>query len=198
MTNLTAVQKQTIKSVINKFNALNGASFVAVKGYESSTTGEVANHLINCNFSYGNAIEKDLNALNKANEADIKAIAETGNFTPELVKLAIAKLKASFEANKSKETASNQSNAQADAYYTIAPSIRLHLESGNLFIYGHAVNKQVLVAGTYKSVNSKELTLCQNSVKKYFNFTTSKFRQFNISPEQLSAVKILGEEFQLA
>jgi len=188
---------KTVKAIINKFADLNGASFVAIKEYESSTTGEVANHVVNANWSYGNAVDKDLKALKNATETDIETIAKIGNFTPDLVKLAIAKLTASFENNKNAETASAQSTAQTEVYLPITNSIKLHIETGKLYIHAMAVNKQVLVAGTYKVTNSRELTLCQNAVKKHFNFSTAKYRNFIINPEQLAAVTISGEKYEL-
>lgn len=186
-----------VRAIVGKFADLKGASFVAIKGYESKTTGEIANHVINANFSYSNAVEKDLNALKSATDDDIQAIAEKNNFTVELVRTAIAKLMQSFENNKSDETRSNQSKGQIETYIPITNSIKLNPETGLLHIYALGISKQVLVEGTYKSVNSRELTLCQNAVKKYFNFSTAKYRNFIVNPEMLDAVKISGESIEL-
>ena len=188
--------KQTIKGIIGTFENLNGASFVGIKGYTSKSTGEVSNHVVNANFSYGNAVEKDLKKLQGATEKDIKAISEKG-FSIELVNTAIAKLTQSFIKNQSKETASNQSKAQSDSYVKITNSIRLHLETGKISIYALSVSKDVIVKGEYKTVNSRELTKCQNAVKKHFNFTTAKFRNFLVNDEQLTGVNISGEQYKL-
>jgi hypothetical protein len=193
MTNAIA---KIVKMIIAMFANLNGSSFVGIKGYTSSTTGEVANHVVNANFSYGNAVEKDLKALQGATDEDVKAIADKG-FTVDLVKMAIAKLRDAFIKNQNPETASAGSVAQSDAYYPITNSIKLHIESGKLHIYALAVSKEVLVEGEYKAVNSRELTLCQNAVKKYFNFSTAKYRNFIVDPSMLSGVNINGEKFSL-
>jgi len=193
MTNAIA---KIVKMIIAMFANLNGSSFVGIKGYTSSTTGEVANHVVNANFSYGNAVEKDLKALQGATDEDVKAIADKG-FTIDLVKMAIAKLRDAFVKNQNPETASAGSVAQSDAYYPITNSIKLHIESGKLHIYALAVSKEVLVEGEYKAVNSRELTLCQNAVKKYFNFSTAKYRNFIVDPSMLSGVNINGEKFSL-
>lgn len=191
-----------VKRIVSKFSNLNGTSFVGIPEYTSGTSNkkcivpEVANHVINAGFNYGNAVKKDLNALKGATEKDIQAIAKKG-FSPELVKTAIAKLTQSFENNQNKETASNQSQAQKDAYIQITPSIKLHIESGKLHIYGLTVQKKVIVKGVYKPTNSRELTLCQNEVKKYFDFSTSKFRQYIVDENILTGVKIKGESFEL-
>lgn len=185
-----------IKTIIALFANLNGASFVGIKNYTSSTTGEVANHVVIANFSYGNAVEKGLKALDNATDADVQAIADKG-FTVDLVKTAIAKLADAFRKNQNPETASNQSKAQADAYINISPCIKLHIETGKLHIYALAHSKVVLVEGEYKTVNSRELTLCQNAVKKYFEFSTAKYRNFIVDPSQLSGVNISGEKVVL-
>lgn len=195
MTNAIA---KIVKMIIAMFANLNGSSFVGIKGYTSSTTGEVANHVVNANFSYGNAVEKDLKALNGATNEDVMAIAEKFGFAPELIKTAIIKLRDAFVKNQNPETASAQSVAQSDAYVNITNSIKLHIESGKIHIYALAVSKQVLVEGEYKSVNSRELTLCQNAVKKYFDFSTAKYRNFIVDPSQLSGVNVNGEKFVLA
>ncbi|MCK9544843.1 MAG: hypothetical protein M0R03_22750 [Novosphingobium sp.] len=191
-----------VKRIVSKFSELNGTSFVGIPEYTSGTSNkkcivpEVANHVINAGFSYGNAVEKDLKALKGATEKDVEAIAKEG-FTPELVKIAIAKLTQSFENNQNKETASAGSLAQQDAYIQITPSVKLHVETGKLHIYGLTVQKKVIVKGVYQPTNSRELTLCQNEVKKYFDFSTSKFRQYIVDENTLTGVKIKGESFEL-
>ena len=76
----------------------------------------------------------------------------------------------------------------------ITNSIKLHIETGRLHIFALAHTKQVIEKGEYKTVNSRELTLCQNAVKEYFEFKTIKYRQFIVEPEQLTTVAIKGQE----
>ena len=186
-----------IKMIVALFSNLNGASFVGIKGYESKTSGEIANHVVIANFSYGNAVDKDLAKLDNANDDDVLAIATKSGFTVELIKTAIAKLAESFRKNQNPETRSNQSIGQEDAYIQITNSIKYHIATGTIHIYALAVSKDVLVEGEYKIVNSRDLTLAQNAVKKYFNFSTSKYRNFIVNPDQLSGVNISGEKITL-
>ena len=72
--------------------------------------------------------------------------------------------------------------------------MKVHIETGKIFIYALTVNKVVLEAGEYKEVNSRDLTLAQNAVKKYFNFSTAKFRQFTVNADQLTGVNICGDK----
>ena len=164
------VNVPTVNKIIDKFEELNRTTFVGVKEYTSKTTGETANHVINAHFSYENAIKKDLTALINATPNDVLTIANNGNFSPMLVREAIDKLTNQFRNNLNPVTASNGSKGQKEAYRQITSSIKLHIESGKFHIYGLTVQKKVLKAGVYKQVKSNDLTLCQNAIKKYFNF----------------------------
>lgn len=197
MNTISKSEAQTIKAIVNTFSVLNGTSFVGIKGYTSKSSGETANHVVIANFSYGNAIEKDLNALQNATNEDCMNIAAKGGFSLALVEQAINKLKDSFTNNKDSETASAGSIAQQDAYIQITNSIKLHVATRQIHIYALHVSKQVLVEGVHKSVNSRELTLAQNAVKKYFNFSTSKYRQFIVDQNMLTGVNINGEKYSL-
>ncbi len=188
-----------VNQIVALFSNLNGSKFVGIKAYRSSTSGEVADHVIVANFSYKKAVKKDLAKLQTAKDSDYSAIAEKFGFSIDLIKQAIEKLSTSFINNLNPETASKGSTSQSDAYLRITKSIKLHIESGMLHIYGLTIpeSKVIISEGEYKKVNSKELTLCQNAVKKYFDFTTTKYRNFVISPDQLSAVNISGEKVSL-
>jgi hypothetical protein len=190
---------KAIKAIIEKFANLNGAQFVGIKAYRSSTTNELANHVVIANFSYYNAVQKDLKALKEATNEDIKVIATSNNFSIELVKQAIEKLTESFENNLNPETKSNQSKAQTESYEPINECMKLHIETGKIFIYALTVpeSKVILEAGEYKEVKSRDLTLAQNAVKKYFKFSTAKFRQFAVNADQLSGVNIDGDKISI-
>lgn len=185
---------KAIKAIIEKFANLNGSQFVGIKAYRSSTTNELANHVVIANFSYYNAVQKDLKALKEATNEDIKAIATANNFDASLVRQAIEKLAQSFENNLNPETKSNQSKAQEEVYEPINQCMKVHILTGKIFVYAMSISKQVIEAGEYKSVNSRDLTLAQNAVKKYFNFSTAKFRQFTVNADQLSGVNIDGDK----
>jgi hypothetical protein len=183
-----------IANIVAKFAELNGAKFVGIREYCSSTSGEVCNHVVNANFSYGKAVQSDLKKLKNSNSEDVQTIAEKFKVTTELVEQAILDLTTSFEKNMNPETASKQSIAQKDAYIPVTNAIKLHKETLKLHIYALSVWKgEPIVEGVYKEVNSRPLTIAKNAVKKYFNFTTAKYRNFIIDPSMLSEVAINGE-----
>ena len=196
MTNLNlSNREESVKRIIAKFILLNGSNFVGIRGYENSK-GEIANHVVIADFNYGNAVEKDLAKLQGATEADIQNIAKEG-FSADLVKQAIQKLADSFIKNSNPETASNQSIAQKDTYTKVTNSIKIHNETGQIYIYALGHSKVVVQKGEYKEKNSRELTLAQNAVKKYFDLTTAKYRNFIVDENQLESVRITGDTITL-
>jgi len=193
---LTDEQKQTIKNLLAKFESIKKTSYAGISNYKNSKN-EIANHNIIINASYENSVKKDITKLKNATLYDLKKIALNGDFKLDMVVFAVNKLLTSFENNLNKETRSNQSKGQDLAYYHITKSIKLHLETMQLFIHAKEQSKKVLQKGTYKHVNSRELTLCQNAIRKYFNFDTIKYRNFKINPEQLNSVKLANDIFNL-
>ena len=190
---MKAIINSLIAVIVAKFAELNGTSLVGIREYESKTSGEICNHVVNANFSYGNAVTKDMGKLANSTKEDVKAIAEKFNLASELVNEAIAALNASFVKNQNPETASKQSIAQKDAYIPITNAIKLNKETNLLHIYALAMWKdEPIVKGTYKEVKSRPLTIAKNAVKKYFDFTTAKYRNFIVHPDMISEVAITG------
>jgi hypothetical protein len=190
------ISKQ-VAQIIAKFATLKGAQFIGIREYQSKTTGEVSNYVINANFSYGNAVNKDITTLSSATESDFLDLAKQTGFNIDLIKQAHENVLNSLLKNKDTETQSNQSKAQQDTYYPVTNSIKMHLETRQLYIYALSVNKLVLKKGEYKTVKSKDLTLAQNAVKKHFDLTTNKYRQFIVDADRLACVKMGKESFEL-
>jgi len=191
-----------VKMIVELFGSLNGTSFVGIRGYEAKTTGEISNHVVIANVSYGNAVKHDLNALRNAVHSDfvaiVKRLADKGIETTVTNVFELCnKLATSFENNQNAETASAGSLAQQDAYIQISDCIKYNPTTEMLYIYAAAHSKTVLVEGTKKSVNHGTNTLIQNEIKYYFNFKTTKYRNFILHPDQLSGVKINGESVEL-
>jgi len=198
MENLNSQLSQTeinkiVKLVVSHFSDLKGAKFVGIKEYRAKSSNELANHVVNANFNYGNAVQKDLNSLETLKATDLESISESTSIPSTVILDAVNALKTAFINNQNKETASNQSTAQTDLYLPITNSIKLNLTTGKLHIYALAISKTVLEAGTYKIVNSRQLTIAKNAVKKYCNFSTAKYRNFIIDEKYLSSVNISGE-----
>lgn len=145
-----------------------GVSFFKVNNYKSVESGEVANHLINIGVSYGRAIEKDIEFL-----ANLDVTSMTWKSNIEDIKLAKSELLQSLIAPNE-----NRSNGQKDAYTVIMEGVKVHNETGLVYIWGHTVKKDIIVEGTYKTVNSKPLTIAKNEIRKLMKST--KYRQYKL------------------
>ena len=170
MTNLTVSAKallviETIKNAVT--NSLTGVSFVSIRNY-TNQNGETSNNLINVGISYENAKEKDIETLQKLDfkKHDFKS-------PNTLIEEARKELIAAF-----KKPNVARSNGQIDAYTHIFAGVKVHNETGELYVYGYRENKTVLVEGVYKSVNSAPLTIAKNELRKLLR--TGKFTQYAI------------------
>jgi hypothetical protein len=178
---------KAVREIIKNFTIINNGLFVGIREYQTKMN-EIANHVVKVNFSYMNAVNKDIEKLQNITQKDISNISLQFGVDVDLVNKAIEKLLTSFINNQNKETQSNQSKAQKDIYIPVCPSIKMHRDTKNFHIYALAVSKEVIIKGEYNEVNHRPLTIAQNAVKKYLDFTTAKFRNFIVSPENLSAV----------
>lgn len=88
-----------------------------------------------------------------------------------------------------------RSEAQTNAYTRLAnaPQIKVHNQSGKIFIEGYQVSKKVIVKGTYKAVNSRPLTIAKNAIKK--GMKVSKIRQYTLTEINLMRLNKKTLEF---
>jgi hypothetical protein len=87
----------------------------------------------------------------------------------------------------------NRSGGQINAYTNIVKGIRVHNETGVLYVYGYRERKEVLAKGEYKEVKSKPLTIAKNELKKLMR--TGKFTQYAL--EIGNEVRANGETLEL-
>jgi hypothetical protein len=163
-----------------------GAKFVAFKGYENKQ-GEISDITVNIGVSYGNAKERDTEKLrNASNFSHLKFEGLTVASYAEQARIAL------LEANIMPSVTKSQ--AQKDAYEVIVPNIlKVHKETGALFVFGFVHSKTVVKEGEYKAVNSSPLTIAKNVIKKALD--ASKYRQYDI--QKIGMVRINGEIIEL-
>ena len=170
----------TIKRALEK--SITGVSFVSIRNYTNSH-GEVSNNLVNVGASYTNAKAKDIEFLENLDFS--KHNFKSPNT---LIEEARKELIASFIAPDK-----NRSNGQIEAYTTIFSGVKVHNETGVLYVYGYRENKTVLIEGVYPHVNSKPLTIAKNELRKLLR--TGKFTQFAL--EIGNEVRTNGEILEL-
>lgn len=155
-----------VKRAIN--NSPTGVSFFSIKNYTNSSD-EVSNNLLNVGINFETAKQKDIAFLR---ELDVTTLENVKSSKIDLEKAKVVLIEAFEKPNE------NRSNGQKDAYTIITSGVKVHNESGLLFIYGFRVSKQVLKEGVYKSVKSSALTIAKNELRKLLK--TNKFKQFSI------------------
>jgi hypothetical protein len=182
--NTVVIAPAQIVALIKGLASIEGVKFVAIKNYENAN-GEISNYVINCGADYGKAKEADLKALE--NKEALEGVT-FGSVSMYAEQARIALIEAIKKPSKG-------SVAQTEAYLTVAPNVRLHLDSGRLFVFGFTIpnSKVVLVEGVYPSVNSAPLTIAKDKIRK--NLKHTKFRQFAF--DQLKQVRLNGETLEI-
>lgn len=163
-------------------NSLTGVTFFSIKNY-TNTQGEVSNVLINVGINYEKSKQQDIEFLKNINLSDYQFKSDKSDLIE-----AKNELIASFQ-----KPDKNRSEAQKDAYSTIFSGVKVHNETGLLYIYGYRVNKTVLKEGEYKHVNSSKKTIAKNELRKLLK--TGKFTQYSIEVGNTLTAK--GETIEL-
>lgn len=186
MTNQTTISQKALQ-VINLVknavsNSITGVTFFSVKNYTNSNN-ETSNQLINVGVNYEKAKQKDIEFLE-----NLDLSQHTFKSPLDLIIEAKEELiKAFIKPNQ------NRSNGQINAYTNIFSGVKVHNETGKLYVYGYRVSKEILVKGEYPSVNSKPLTIAKNELRALLK--TSKFVNFSI--EVGNTLKAKGETIEL-
>ena len=172
---ITTLKQATDKSV-------TGVSFVSIRNY-TNKFGEVANNLINVGASYEKAKQKDIEFLENLNFADYEFNSDLS-----LLDEARKELIASF-IKPDKE----RSEGQINAYTHIVKGVKVHNETGVLYVYGYREKKEVLTKGEYPIVKSRPLTIAKDELRKLLR--TGKFTQYAL--EIGNTIRANGETLEL-
>jgi len=86
----------------------------------------------------------------------------------------------------------NRSIGQIDAYMSITGGLKVHIGTGEVYVYGYREKKEVVKEGVYKTVNSADLTIAKNEIRKLLK--TGKFTQYRLS--NITALKANGQTLE--
>jgi hypothetical protein len=87
----------------------------------------------------------------------------------------------------------NISKGQTEAYTILFAGVKVHNESGLIYIYGYREQKTIIEKGEYKEIKSKPLTIAKNELRKLLR--TGKFTQYAI--EIGNEIRCKGETLEL-
>lgn len=179
-------------AIMSAIASLNGAKFVAIKGYFAKTSGEISDRIINVNVDIEKAKIADLKTLQGVSSTDLNTFVTLSGYALTSLENALSEMLNSAIRNLSDDK-TNQSIGQTNAYITITPAIRFHIESRKFHILGQSIAKEVIVAGEYKHVNSSEKTLAKKFLTEHLNLRAGKIRTFIV--DNIDHVKVSGETF---
>ena len=194
MKNAKRIFQIWLNELITRFNQIIGMQYVSIKNYEN-LQGEISNYVINFGVSVANAKKRD---LIKLRNFDISTLI---GFNPELLLKAHTTLieAAIKNLNSDLSKRSNQSQAQTDSYVNLNDkgTIKMHLDSKEIFAFGLRQSKTILVAGNYedKPDTRSDLTKAKDAIRKAANLTANKYRLFNLGT--IENIKINGTELSI-
>lgn len=171
---------QILKNLIALFGNLStitGVSFVSI--VYKNEQNEIQKTLINVGVSYENAKLKDIEYLK---DLDVKTIKSSQN-NATLEQARVALLGALISPNKTR------SQGQKDAYNYLNNGLKVHIETGQLYVVGMKVKKEVLVQGEYKADTRRPLTVAKDDIRK--GMKSTQYRNYNLS--NMGSVKIKGD-----
>lgn len=182
----TILSEKAIKVILNLKSAtdksVTGVSFVSIRNY-TNKFGEVSNNLINVGANYEKAKQKDIEFLENINFSNYEFKSDLS-----LLDEARKALIASFI-----KPDENRSEGQINAYTHIVKGVKVHNESGVLYVYGYREKKEVLSKGEYPNVKSRPLTIAKEELRKLLR--TGKFTQYAL--EIGNEIRANGETLEL-
>lgn len=181
MTNATT----TTADVLRNFAAIQRAKFV---GFTYANEYERAHVIVLLGVDVENVYRRDIAALRTLQSMETDAL-----------RLAvIGELIASYENSLTKGIGNNDAYTCADTYYHFGANMKQHKETGELYVSGFVVRKTVLETfAKRKPVNSAEKTKVKNSIKGKV-CRMAKWRQYKITPENITKVSANGNRLILA
>jgi hypothetical protein len=165
---------------------VKGAKFVSFT-YTAKASGEVAKHTLILGASTETLYQKDLARLTRMRGL---LVAIKAGMALEAVDAIIASRMKSLEVGIGKR----EDYTNRDTYTHVTAGVKVHTETGAVYVSGLAHHKTVHVAGTYKTVNSRPLTIMKSRVERML--PSSRFRTFAI--DNLSRVAANGEVLELS
>lgn len=156
----------TLNQAIEFLSTANPSMFFAINGYENKA-GEIANHVIQLNIDRKKLADKalqNLNGLLPKNELSKEAVES-------LVNSILTPSKA-------------RSQGQTNAFIRLNKNTQFCPNTKQISIFGgQRISKTIVKQGTYKTVNSRPLTIEKKRISKSipyfnparFNLDTSKF-----------------------
>lgn len=166
---------QALITLFGSLETITGCSFVSI--LYTNKDGEVQKTLLNVGVSYENAKKKDIEYLKSLDVTTLKS-----HLGKDILEQARQTLLGSLiSPNKAR------SNGQKNAYRMLTNGLKIHKETGQLYIFAMKVKKEVLIEGDYKADTRKPLTQAKDLIRE--GMKSTKYRQYNLSNMSTATLK---------
>lgn len=172
---------QNLVNALKRIAQTTACRFASIT-YKAKETGEIARHTLMLGVNTERAYKRDL-SLYRRKVSKLQGIES----------IACNELIDSLSESLALGIGNNTAYTCKDVYQPLAPGIKQHKETGDVYVNGFSLRKKVLEAGVYKKVNSSEKTLAKNKLRKLGKM--SRFRQFIIKPDNVRLIHVIGKTF---
>jgi hypothetical protein len=188
-----------VPSLLSAFAHVGEAQFARV-WYRAKQTGELAIHTIGLNFDMAQLYTDDVTAVSALHSAYAKDYnTNPKNDDAKIHMLAAGEILASLKESLTVGIGFNSKYTHApfagDTYVNMAgcQNVKVHKESGLVYVLGVSINKTILEAGEYKEVKSRPLTIAKNKIRK--ELQTGHIRQLIV--ERVSKLAMAGNVIEV-
>jgi hypothetical protein len=182
----TASKSEMLASVIGAIGESKAAKFASFV-YTAEKSGEVARHRIILNADTENLYLKDIAIL----EELIPTLTGIAKIAGEEV---LASRRKSLEVGVGNHPDYVHSKDNADTFVaTGVKGIKIHRETGVLYVNALTMGKDVITPGTYKVVNSAPKTIAKKKIEN--DLPSGKFRLFKLP--NITRARLNGDTMEL-
>lgn len=174
-----------IAELVGLIGSGKGAKFASLT-YRAKESGELARHVVILGASTEVLYTKDIEIL------EDMVTRLTG------IELTAAnELLASRRQSLDKGIGNNDAYTNADTYVYAQgiPGVRIHKETGILYVSGLVESKKVIEEGTHKKVNSSEKTIAKRKIEK--TLPSGRYRLFRLTAENVKRAACNGEVLEI-
>ena len=169
--------------------ALKGCRLASLT-YLSKSAGELARFTANFGFSYHQIVENSVTELEILMRENITAWTALQKQAADEV---MASLQKTLQAHARGEQ--NDDYTKKGQYIPLGSGANLNTKDNTIQLFGLVLTKVVLVEGVRKLVNSAELTIAKNKIRKLLPI--GNFREFALDESQVAQMKINGDVIEI-
>lgn len=175
------IMKAEVLKALVHFASVNTSSFV---GFQYQNEYEVSHVTMRLGTNLEKAYQDDLDTL----------LANRATFEQEPIYLAaIDEMIASLRNSLEKGIGNNDSYTKKDVYEQLAPNVKMHKETGALYVSGFQHRKTLIeTLKERKAVKSSEKTIAKRTIAKRLALKKDTFREYIIDEQHMGRVRIKG------